>query len=120
MAGRHTANIDRQNSMLHELQAGTLATSRYQRCISFRTKQISMDAKRLKERINYGEATGFQRDIDLWGREWWYWRKVKFNDPSLWNTVKTPSHPKFITPVNYYFLVLILSIVELQELSDTQ
>jgi hypothetical protein len=46
-----------------------------------------MDAKRLKERISYGEAIGF-RDIDLWGGEWWYWRKVKFNDPSLWNTIK--------------------------------
>jgi len=28
------------------------------------------------------------RKIDLWGAEWWYWRKVKFNDPSLWNTAK--------------------------------
>jgi hypothetical protein len=47
-----------------------------------------MDAKRLAERIKYGKDTGF-RDIDLWGAEWWYWRKVDFNDPSLWNTIKT-------------------------------
>jgi len=47
----------------------------------------TLDKGRLEERLNYARATGM-RKIDLWGAEWWYWRKVKFNDPSLWNTVK--------------------------------
>jgi hypothetical protein len=47
----------------------------------------SLNAKRLKNRINYGADTGM-RTIDLWGVEWWYWRKTVANDPSLWNTAK--------------------------------
>jgi hypothetical protein len=28
------------------------------------------------------------KTIDLWGAEWWYWLKVKKNDPGVWNVVK--------------------------------
>lgn len=75
-----------RSSMLHELQAEPWPPGGVKEA-SIEEQDKSMDAKRLKERIAYGEATGF-RDIDLWGGEWWYWRKVKFNDPSLWNTIK--------------------------------
>lgn len=81
-----------KTSMLHELQAEPWPPAGIKDA-SVSEQNKSMDAKRLKERINYGEATGF-RDIDLWGGEWWYWRKVKFNDPSLWNTVKNTIPPK--------------------------
>jgi len=47
----------------------------------------SMDAKRLQQRIQYGEDTGM-RTIDLWGAEWWYWLMVDKHDSSVWNTVK--------------------------------
>jgi hypothetical protein len=47
----------------------------------------SINAKRMKDRIEYGEATGM-RSIDLWGAEWWYWLKVKKGDSSVWNVVK--------------------------------
>ena len=47
----------------------------------------SLNSKRLADRIDYGVGTGM-RTIDVWGVEWWYWRKVKANDPSLWNTAK--------------------------------
>lgn len=47
----------------------------------------SLDAERLADRFDYGIATGM-KTIDAWGAEWWYWRKVKANDPSLWNTAK--------------------------------
>jgi hypothetical protein len=47
----------------------------------------SMNPQRLKSRIEYGEATGM-RTIDLWGAEWWYYMKVKQNDPGEWNMVK--------------------------------
>ncbi len=47
----------------------------------------SLDAQRLKDRFSYGEATGI-RNIYLWGAEYWYWRKVKFGDDSLWNVAQ--------------------------------
>jgi hypothetical protein len=47
----------------------------------------SMNAKRMKSRIEYGTATGM-RTIDLWGAEWWYWLKVDKGDSSVWNAVK--------------------------------
>jgi hypothetical protein len=75
-----------KSSMLHELQAEPWAPTDT-KSATIEEQNKSMDAKRLKERIEYGKATGF-RDIDLWGGEWWYWRKVKMNDPSLWETVR--------------------------------
>lgn len=48
----------------------------------------SMNAETLIDRLHYGKATGI-RTIDLWGAEWWYWRKVKHNDPSLWDAAKS-------------------------------
>jgi hypothetical protein len=47
----------------------------------------SMNAERMKTRIDYAQSTGM-RTIDLWGAEWWYWLKVKQDDPSVWNVVK--------------------------------
>jgi hypothetical protein len=47
----------------------------------------SMNAKRMEDRISYGEGTGM-RSLDLWGAEWWYWLKEKKGDPSVWNVVK--------------------------------
>lgn len=47
----------------------------------------SLNAERLRNRIEYGRATGMQ-EIYLWGVEYWYWRKAVANDPSLWNTAR--------------------------------
>lgn len=47
----------------------------------------SLNAKRLKDRFQYGRATGM-RQIYLWGAEYWYYRMVKLHDPSLWNVAK--------------------------------
>ncbi|MEK7472102.1 MAG: beta-galactosidase, partial [Patescibacteria group bacterium] len=38
--------------------------------------------------IRFGLQTGMKK-MYLWGSEWWYWRKVKLQDPSVWNAVKT-------------------------------
>lgn len=48
----------------------------------------SMNAERLKDRFRYAEDTGL-RTIDTWGVEWWYWRKVKANDPTVWDTARS-------------------------------
>lgn len=75
-----------KDMIIHELQAEPWPpTDIHQASIAEQFK--SMNAKRLKDRISYAEATGM-RNIDLWGAEWWYWLKVQQNDPSVWNVVK--------------------------------
>lgn len=78
--------ISGKDMIIHELQAEPWPpTDIHQAPVAEQFK--SMDAKRMKDRIAYGEATGM-RTIDLWGAEWWYWLKVKQNDSSVWNVVK--------------------------------
>ncbi|MBP9820598.1 hypothetical protein KBC85_00470 [Candidatus Saccharibacteria bacterium] len=81
-----------KDSMLHELQAEPWSPGGVKEA-SLAEQDKSMNAQRLKERIKYGEATGF-RDIDLWGGEWWYWRKTVKNDPSLWEAVRQETQGK--------------------------
>jgi Cellulase (glycosyl hydrolase family 5) len=47
----------------------------------------SMNAERLKDRFDYANASGI-KTYYTWGSEWWYWRKVKGGDDSLWNVAK--------------------------------
>ncbi len=47
----------------------------------------SLNPERLKDRIEYGSATGM-KTIDLWGVEWWYQMKVRRGHPELWDTAK--------------------------------
>lgn len=77
-----------KDMIIHELQAepwtpkGQPITE-----TSLQEQYKSMNPQRMKDRINYGEATGM-RTIDLWGAEWWYWLKVKKHDPAIWSTVR--------------------------------
>ena len=75
--------------IIHELQAEPWLPPQYQmNNLNHLTEQDkSMNAKRLRDRIEYGRATGM-REIYLWGVEWWYWRKVKAHDPSIWDVAK--------------------------------
>jgi len=47
----------------------------------------SLDARRLKDNIQFGRATGM-KNIELWGAEYWYYRKEVLHDASLWNVAK--------------------------------
>lgn len=77
-----------KNMFIHELQAEAWAPNKMTlQGISVEEQYKSLDAKRMKDRIDYGVATGM-REINLWGAEWWYWLKAKNGDPSVWNTVK--------------------------------
>lgn len=78
--------ISGKDMIIHELQAEPWPPTDIHQT-SLQEQYKSMDAKRLKDRIAYGEATGM-RTIDLWGSEWWYFVKIKQNDPSVWNVVK--------------------------------
>jgi hypothetical protein len=78
-----------KDMIIHELQAEPWTPNGLE-ITQISTKEMykSMNPQRLKARIAYGEATGM-RTIDLWGAEWWYYMKVKQNDPGVWNVVKT-------------------------------
>jgi hypothetical protein len=74
--------------VIHELQAEPWVPNKKSVVETPLPEQFkSMNADRMASRINYGEGTGM-RNIDLWGAEWWYWLKVKQNDPSVWNVVR--------------------------------
>ncbi len=76
------------DSFIHELQAEAWPAADIAiHDASTEELNKSLNAKRLKDRFEYGRATGM-RTIDLWGVEWWYARKIKNNDPSLWDVAK--------------------------------
>jgi hypothetical protein len=77
-----------RNSFIHELQAeawtpGDLGIKE----TPLSEQDKSMNAERLHDRFEYGRATGMKK-MDLWGAEWWYWRKVKRGDSSLWDVAR--------------------------------
>lgn len=71
---------------LHELQVepwGPAATVK----LSVEEQNRSMGPKQIHTNFEFARKIGL-KDIYTWGGEWWYWRKTKFNDPSIWNSVK--------------------------------
>jgi hypothetical protein len=77
-----------RDTILHELQAEPWLPDGYDmRTASTEELYQTMDAARLKDRFQYGRDTGM-KTIDLWGAEWWYFRKTKQDDPSLWYAAK--------------------------------
>lgn len=77
------------DAFIHELQAEPWTPDTYGGITTtpIDEQDKSMNATILKNRIEYGRATGM-KTIYLWGVEWWYWRLTVKNDPSLWNTGK--------------------------------
>lgn len=47
----------------------------------------SMDAEQFKKCVAFARNSGMKY-MDLWGAEWWYWRKTTQKDVALWTTVK--------------------------------
>jgi hypothetical protein len=72
--------------MIHELQAETWPPN-FQRIqdTPLAEQNKSFDAGRFKSRVEFGKGTGM-REMYLWGSEYWYYRKVKLNDTTLWDT----------------------------------
>jgi hypothetical protein len=77
-----------RNMIIHELQAETWPPD-FQSIqdTSLEEQNKSFNADRFKTRVEFGKATGM-REIYLWGSEYWYYRKQKLNDPSLWDVGK--------------------------------
>lgn len=75
-----------KDMIIHELQAEPWAPTDIH-VASLDEQDKSLDPDRLRNRFRYGEATGM-REMYLWGAEWWYWRKVKFNDSGVWDVAR--------------------------------
>jgi len=75
-----------KNLIIHELQAEPWPPHSIKEDTPEELNK-SLDAKRLENRFKYGEATGM-KSIYLWGAEYWYYRKVKLGDDSLWKVAQ--------------------------------
>jgi hypothetical protein len=81
--------ITGRDMIVHEMQAEAWAPNGQELPkISLAEQNKSLDAKRLKDRFEYGRATGMP-EIYMWGAEYWYYRQQILHDPSLWNVAKT-------------------------------
>lgn len=72
---------------IHELQVepwGPKATVG----LTVEEQDRSMDPDQIRENIRFARKIG-EPEIYTWGGEWWYWRKEKLKDPSIWEAVKT-------------------------------
>jgi hypothetical protein len=47
----------------------------------------TMDLQKLRSMIKLARESGF-KELYLWGVEWWYWEKVKNDNPQYWQEVK--------------------------------
>lgn len=54
--------------------------------MSTKEQNKSMNAHQIGVMADFVRRSGFDR-ADLWGGEWWYWRKVN-GDPSMWEAVR--------------------------------
>lgn len=71
---------------IHELQMepwGPVSTA----LMTTEEQDISMSADQVGRNFKFGRMIG-ERDIYLWGGEWWYWRLIN-GDDSIWQAVKT-------------------------------
>ena len=77
-----------KDSMAHELQAEPWPPHGQNIPeTSLEEQSKSFNAERLKDTVEFGRATGM-KTMDLWGAEYWYYRKVVLKDPSVWNEAK--------------------------------
>lgn len=77
-----------KDMIIHELQTETWLADGYDiKDAPVDEMYKTINPERLKDRIEYGRATGM-KTIDLWGVEWWYQMKVKRGHPELWDTAK--------------------------------
>ena len=70
---------------IHELQVEPWGPQDT-RNLSVDEQNKTMSLQQIHDNIYFAREIG-EKDIYLWGGEWWYWRKVN-GDPSVWNKVK--------------------------------
>jgi hypothetical protein len=47
----------------------------------------TMNLEQFKYNVEFARKTGFDT-FYLWGSEWWFWMKIKQNQPEIWNEAK--------------------------------
>lgn len=74
------------NFFVHELQLepwGAVDT----KYMTIEEQDASMNPEQIHSNVTFARRIGF-KDIYAWGGEWWYWRKVAYNDPAAWEAVR--------------------------------
>ncbi len=75
-------------SVIHELQAEPWPPNGKDiKSVSLVEQNKTLDAARFKSTVKFAEQTGIKH-VDLWGAEYWYYRKVTLHDPSVWNAAQ--------------------------------
>jgi hypothetical protein len=54
---------------------------------SLTEQEKTMNLEQFKYNVEFAKKTGLDT-FYLWGSEWWYWMKVKQNNPEIWNEAK--------------------------------
>lgn len=73
--------LRRRDMVIHELQAEPWGPkANWEMSIAEQDKSIS--AEQIEMAVKYAKESGI-RYMDLWGAEWWYWRKTIHNDHAI-------------------------------------
>ena len=79
---------DGRDMIIHEMQAEAWGPQgRELTAISLAEQNKSLNAERLADRFGFAHATGM-RTVDMWGAEYWYYRRQILHDPSLWKVAQ--------------------------------
>lgn len=79
-------NLHRRAVFIHELQLEPWGPKPIWD-MSQEQQNESMSVEQIHTNVQFARATNLA-PVDLWGGEWWYWRAVKHNDPSIWDAVR--------------------------------
>ncbi|HSH31405.1 MAG TPA: glycoside hydrolase family 2 TIM barrel-domain containing protein, partial [Candidatus Saccharimonadales bacterium] len=82
----HIRQVLRRPFFIHELQAEPWGPAGTQD-LSRQEQDRSMNPARFRHAINYARRTGIE-PVDLWGLEWWYYRRARFGDEAMWQAAK--------------------------------
>lgn len=78
--------IKDQPTFIHELQMEPWGPKPNKE-MTIEEQNRSMSESQIHKNFDFGTSLGME-EIYLWGGEWWYWRKEKLNDPTIWEAVR--------------------------------
>jgi len=55
--------------------------------LSLKEQKKTMNPEQFQSNIEFAKKTGFD-EFYLWGAEWWYWLKIKQNQPQIWEKAR--------------------------------
>ena len=78
--------VHKKPMFIHELQLEPWGGSPLP-TLSIEEQNRSMSVEQINNNVYFARQIGFET-IYSWGGEWWYWRKTKFGDHSVWEAVR--------------------------------